>query len=583
MFTRIAHTWHFSRRAWKLAAPYWSSEERWAARALLALVTALTLGLVFLNVLLNDWNREFFEAIQNKDFASFGPLLLRFSVLAAIFIVGAVFRLYFTQMLQMRWRIWLTRHFLDRWFDGHAYYQLEVGQARADNPDQRIAEDLRMFAFNTLTLVFGLLGSVVTLVSFIGILWVISGPIALSLGGVSLEIPGYMVWVAILYAIVGSVLTHFVGRPLIRLNFQQQRVEADLRFGLVRLRENSEGVALYGGEGTERRDLDSRVDRIRANWWQLMRYTKNLTFLTTGYDQMADIFPILVAAPRYFTGAISLGVLTQIGNAFGQVQGALSWFVESYGSLADWKATVDRLLTFQDTMEAARVQATQHAGISVVANGHAAVSAEKLELALPDGRVVVPDLSLTVEPGERVLISGPTGVGKSTLFRALAGIWPFGRGEVHIPRDAHLLFLPQRPYLPIASLRNVALYPASSASAKVDDAAIRETLEAVGLGAFADRLDAEDNWSLQMSGGEQQRLAIARAILQRPDWLFLDEATAALDDDSEQQLYTLLKCRLPETAIVSIAHRKGVADFHTRHITLDRATVDAPELPAMAA
>ncbi|MBV9578979.1 MAG: ABC transporter ATP-binding protein/permease [Chloroflexi bacterium] len=583
MFTRIAHTWHFSRRAWKLAAPYWSSEERWAARALLALVTALTLGLVFLNVLLNDWNREFFEAIQNKDFASFGPLLLRFSVLAAIFIVGAVFRLYFTQMLQMRWRIWLTRHFLDRWFDGHAYYQLEVGQARADNPDQRIAEDLRMFAFNTLTLVFGLLGSVVTLVSFIGILWVISGPIALSLGDVSLEIPGYMVWVAILYAIVGSVLTHFVGRPLIRLNFQQQRVEADLRFGLVRLRENSEGVALYGGEGTERRDLDSRVDRIRANWWQLMRYTKNLTFLTTGYDQMADIFPILVAAPRYFTGAISLGVLTQIGNAFGQVQGALSWFVESYGSLADWKATVDRLLTFQDTMEAARVQATQHAGISVVANGHAAVSAEKLELALPDGRVVVPDLSLTVEPGERVLISGPTGVGKSTLFRALAGIWPFGRGEVHVPRDAHLLFLPQRPYLPIASLRDVALYPASSASAKIDDAAIRETLEAVGLGAFADRLDAEDNWSLQMSGGEQQRLAIARAILQRPDWLFLDEATAALDDDSEQQLYTLLKCRLPETAIVSIAHRKGVADFHTRHITLDRATVDAPELPAMAA
>ncbi|MBV9597429.1 MAG: ABC transporter ATP-binding protein/permease [Chloroflexi bacterium] len=582
MSTRIANSWRFTRRAWKLAAPYWSSEERWVARALLSIVVILTLGLVFLNVLLNDWNREFFEAIQNKDFESFGPLLLRFSILAAIFIVGAVFRLYFTQMLQMRWRIWLTRQFLSQWFDGHAYYRLEIGKDRADNPDQRIAEDLRMFAFNTLTLAFGLLGSVVTLVSFVSILWVISGPVALSLGAVNFEIPGYMVWVAVVYAIVGSVLTHFVGRPLIRLNFQQQRVEADLRFGLVRLRENSEGVALYHGEGTERRDLDSRVDRIRANWWQLMRFTKNLTFLTTGYDQLADIFPILVAAPRYFSGAISLGVLTQIGNAFGQVQGSLSWFVQSYGSLADWKATVDRLLTFQDTMDAARAQAARHTGINVVTNGRAAVTAHNLDLALPDGRVIVPHLSLAVEPGERVMISGPTGVGKSTLFRALAGIWPFGQGEVHVPREARLLFLPQRPYLPIGSLRDAALYPSSSAASGVDDASIREALEAVGLGAFVDKLDAIDNWSLQMSGGEQQRLAIARAILQRPEWLFLDEATAALDEDSEQQLYELLKCRLPDTAIVSIAHRKGVADFHTRHIALEPQPTESSALTVVA-
>jgi putative ATP-binding cassette transporter len=577
MSTRIANSWRFARRAWKLAAPYWSSEERWAARALLVVVVIMTLGLVFLNVLLNDWNREFYEAIQNKDFDSFGPLLLRFSVLAAIFIVTAVFRLYFTQMLQMRWRIWLTREFLGQWFDRHAYYRLEIAKGRADNPDQRIAEDLRMFAFNTLNLVFGLLGSVVTLVSFISILWVISGPLAFSIGGFDFEIPGYMVWVAIVYAVVGSVLTHFIGRPLIRLNYQQQRVEADLRFGLVRLRENSEGVALYGGEATERRDLDGRVDRIRANWWQLMRYTKNLTFLTTGYDQVANIFPILVAAPRYFTGAISLGVLTQIGNAFGQVQGALSWFVESYGSLADWKATVDRLLTFEDAMQTARAQAAQHTGIQVVANGAYAVSADNLELDLPDGRVIVPDVSLAVKPGEHVLISGPTGAGKSTLFRALAGIWPFGKGQVHVPASGHLMFLPQRPYLPIASLRDATLYPSASGSPDIpDDAAILDALEAVGLGAFADRLDDVDNWSLQMSGGEQQRLAIARAILQRPDWLFLDEATAALDDESEAELYALLKRRLPEAAIVSIAHRQGVAAFHTRHIALQRATVEAP-------
>jgi putative ATP-binding cassette transporter len=364
-------------------------------------------------------------------------------------------------------------------------------------------------------------------------------------------------------------LTHLVGRPLIGLNFQQQRVEADLRFGLVRLRENSEGVALYAGEGTERADLVSRIERIRENWWQLMRYTKNLTFLTTGYDQLAGIFPVLVAAPRYFSGAISLGVLTQIGNAFGQVQGALSWFVESYGGLASWKATVDRLLTFQSVMDAARSQVVANAGISIVRNGVGDVRAEHLELSLPNGRVIVPDVSLAIEPGDTVLITGPTGSGKSTLFRTLAGIWPFGKGQVCVPQRAQLLFLPQRPYLPIGSLRQVATYPMSEAT--FDDGEIRAVLEAAGLGSFADRLDEVANWALQMSGGEQQRLAVARAVLQQPQWLFLDEATAALDDASEAEMYALLKQTLPNTAIVSIAHRSGVAAFHTRRMQLMRS------------
>jgi putative ATP-binding cassette transporter len=566
MSTRIARTWRFTRRAWGLAAPYWSSEERWRARALLAVIVALTLGMVFLTVQYNDWNRAFFEALQDKDFESFGPLLIRFSVLAALFIAGAVLRRYLTLMLQMQWRIWLTRTFLDRWFDQRVYYRLEVEQRKADNPDQRIADDLRMFTFNTLDLALGLLSSVVTLVSFVGILWVISGPLTLTLGDVTIDIQGYMVWVALLYAIVGSVLTHMVGRPLIRLNFQQQRVEADLRFGLVRLRENAEGVALYGGEKSERRDVESRIGRIRENWWQLMRYTKNLTILTTGYDQVAEIFPLLVAAPRYFSGAISLGVLTQIGNAFGQVQGALSWFVGSYGSLADWKATVDRLLTFQDAIENARLRALEPAGIRRVPNGEAGLRAEHIELRLPDGRVIVSDMNLSVAPGERVLISGPTGAGKSTLFRALAGIWSFGSGQVHVPADARLLFLPQRPYLPIGTLRQATLYPGLDHS--IDDAIVREALEAVGLGTLTDQLDDLDNWSMRLSGGEQQRLAIARAILQQPDWLFLDEATAALDDASEQAMYTLLRSRLPQAAVVSIAHRHGVAAFHTRHIAV---------------
>jgi len=564
----------FARRAWQLAAPYWSSDERWRARLLLVAIVALTLALVFLQVQYNNWNRDFGEAIQNKDVGSFGPLLLRFSVLAGLFILGAVYRRYLTLMLQMRWRIWTTRHFLDRWLGDHVYYRLEVGERRPDNPDQRIADDLRLFTFNTLDLALGILSSAVTLVSFVAILWTISGPLPLGAGSLSVEIPGYMVWVAIIYAVLGSVLTHLVGRPLIGLNFQQQRVEADLRFGLVRLRENAEGIALYRGENVERGVLDTRLERIRANWWQLMRYTKNLTFLTTGYDQLAGIFPLLVAAPRYFAGAITLGVLTQIGNAFGQVQGSLSWFIESYSSLANWKATADRLLTFQDAIEQARAQAAESPGINRVANGVGDVRAEHVDLRLPGGRMILADTSLSIGPGERVLISGPTGVGKSTLFRALAGIWPFGTGQIQVPRQANLLFLPQRAYLPIASLRDAVTYPAASGT--FDDATIRDTLAATGLDSFVGRLDDVENWSLQLSGGEQQRLAIARAVLQRPDWLFLDEATSALDEAAERAMYALLTARLANTAIVSIAHRPGVAGFHEKRLDL----VAEPAVPS---
>ena len=563
MLSRVTGALRVVRRAWGLAGPYWRSEERWRARILLAVIVALTLLLVFFSVLLNDWNRRFFESLQNKDFAAFGPLLLEFSVIVALYIVAAVYRRYFTLMLQMRWRIWLTHRFLERWLSQHVYYRLEVADRRTDNPDQRIAEDLRLFTSNTLDLSLGLLGSVVTLVSFVAILWAISGPLTFALGTLNVEIPGYMVWVALLYALVGSGLTHLVGRPLIPLSFQQQRLEADFRFNLVRLRENAEGVALYGGETVERENLSDRFERIRANWWQLMRFTKNLTFLTVGYAQIADIFPILVAAPRYFQGLISLGVLTQTAQAFGQVQGSLSWFVDNYSELATWKATVDRLLTFQEAMDVATAQTE---GIRVSRDGAGEVRAEQLSVALPSGRVLVSDADLALAPGHRVLITGPTGSGKSTLFRALAGIWPFGTGRVEVPERARILFLPQRAYMPIASLREAVTYPAPAGT--FDDATIVEALQATGLPALAGRLDEVQHWGLLLSGGELQRLAIARAILHRPDWLFLDEATAALDESAESQLYTLLRERLPSAAIVSIAHRPRVGAFHETRFAL---------------
>jgi len=375
---------------------------------------------------------------------------------------------------------------------------------------------------------------------------------------------------ALVYAIVGTFLTHYVGRRLIGINFQQERFEADFRFSLVRLRENAEGVALYRGERSEEAHLRQRFGAIQTNWWELMRYTKRLTFFTVGYNQTAVIFPFLVSAPRFFAGELTIGVLLQISQAFGRVEDSLSWFINAYGRLADWKASVDRLITFHDVLERHRADATRAdartEGIRVGAHAEPTLRAEGLSLALPNGKTILPDAAFTVESGDHVLVSGPSGSGKSTLFRALAGIWPFGQGQVTLPEGASVLFLPQKPYIPIGTLRDAVAYPAAGSA--FTDAAICEVLEAVRLDHLPARLDEAQNWSMQLSGGEQQRLAIARALLHHPDWLFLDEATSALDAATEQHVYGLLRERLAGTSIVSIAHRPGVDDFHDATIEL---------------
>jgi putative ATP-binding cassette transporter len=403
----------------------------------------------------------------------------------------------------------------------------------------------------------------VTLISFVYILWTISGPLTLPLAGHSLTIPGYMVWAALLYAVLGSVLTHYVGRRLIPLNFQKERLEADFRFSLIRVRENAEGVAFYRGEGSELQSMRARVERIRANWWEIIRFTKRLNTFTIGYSQVAVVFPFVVALPRYMSGAISLGQLTQIASAFGQVQSSLSWFVDSYSQLAVWKASVDRLLTFNHALEEAKLAAARPDGIATVADS-AGLVVDALNLDRPDGRPIVSDASFAIRPGETLLVTGPSGAGKSTLFRGIAGIWPYGTGRVGLPRDARILFLPQKPYIPIASLRDAVTYPAAPGT--FDDAATRAALRDCRLEGFVDRLDEIANWSMSMSVGEQQRLAVARALLHRPEWLFLDEATSALDEKLERELYELLRARLPESSLISIAHRPAVAGYHTRRL-----------------
>ena len=549
----------FFPKLWALTKPYWVSEKRSVGLILLATVVGLALLGVWLEVQFNTWNREFYNTFESKDQAEFFRQLGTFTLLAVVYIVNAVYRQYFQQMLMIEWRTWMTERYLADWLRDRAYYRLQLLDRGTDNPDQRIADDLNIFVDLTLSLALGLLSAVVTLVSFVGILWSISG--AASFFGI--EIPGYMVWVALFYAIAGTWITHWIGRPLIGIGFEQQRFEANFRFALVRLRENAEGVALYRGEPGELANFRGRFADVISIWWTKMLKQKQLGWFQSFYGQVAIIFPFVVASPRFFSGAMPLGGIFQIASAFGQVQGALSWFINAYGSFANWKATVDRLTGFAEALEHARVEADRLDG-DRMEGAPAVLALEALELTLPQGKPLLAKTTLLLKQGESVLVTGPSGAGKSTLFRAIAGIWPYWKGKISLPEGATLLFLPQRPYLPIGTLKYATCYPA--VEVEISDDAVREALAAVGLAHVAGDLARDENWAQLLSGGEQQRLAIARALINRPDWLFMDEPTAALPDDAQAALYRLLKEKLPATTLVSIGHREELAQIHTRRL-----------------
>jgi putative ATP-binding cassette transporter len=563
---------HFLAQVRTLSLPYFRSEERWKARAMLAAIVALNLGAVYLLVQINEWNRLFFDALQNKDAAAFWTQLARFAVLAFVYITVAIYRFYLTQLLELRWRAWMTAQYAARWLSDHAFYRIELARftradtdrpddpaAQPDNPDQRIQEDINLFTTQTVGLSMGLLNASVTLLSFVGILWSLSGPFAFTLGGTSWTIPGFMVWMALLYALAGSWLAHRIGRPLIGLNFRQQRYEADFRHHLVRVREYSEAIALDRGEAAERRQIAARFAPVLSNMLELLRAQKRLTGFTVGFGQAAVVFPFLVAAPRFFSGAIQLGELMQISSAFGQVQDALSWFVNNYDALASWRATTERLSGFE-----AKISEPKPNKASVTRCDDApkteAPTATDLGVDLPDGTPLLAAPALSVGPQQPVLVSGPSGAGKSTLFRAFAGIWPYARGTVCLPEDS--MFIPQRPYFPNGSLRAALAYP--ELPERYRDEELRQALVDARLPELVHRLDDADAWSQKLSGGEQQRLAIARVLLKRPRWVFADEATAALDAEAETALYARLAERTAERggALVSIAHRPSVAAFH---------------------
>ncbi|MBN9372265.1 MULTISPECIES: ABC transporter ATP-binding protein/permease [unclassified Hydrogenophaga] len=572
----------FAGKAWRLSMPYYlHSEDKWKARGLLLAIVLLNLGAVYMLVLLNEWNRVFYDALQNKDAAVFWRELGRFTYLAFSFIIIAVYRFYLTQLLQMRWREWMTRHYMDRWLANHRFYQMELarysreGNAPPDNPDQRIAEDMNLFTSYTVGLSMGLLNAVVTLLSFIGILWTLSGSFGFTFQGRHVDIPGFMVWMAVLYCVIGSVLAHYIGRPQIALNFKQQRFEADFRHHLVRVREYSESIALDKGEGVERRQLGLRFADVLGNYLRLIRTQKRLVWFTNGFGQAATVFPFIVAAPRFFSGAIQLGELMQIASAFDRVQGALSWFVDNYDQIAAWRATTDRITSFDESFAA--LQAGDPATASET-NAEDAIALDAMDLALPGGAALLAVHGARIAPGDSVLVQGPSGSGKSTLFRGLAGIWPWATRRLRLPADfdARAMFLPQRPYFPNGRLRDALAYP--EPAARYGDEELQAALREALLPDLVARLDDPDAWGQKLSGGEQQRLAIARALLKKPRWLFVDEATSALDEAAEATIYERLQAlvRAQNGALVSIAHRPGVADWHARRWVLQPGAADGP-------
>ena len=545
---------------WLLFKGYWSSEEKWKARGLLAFVIALNFAMVYLLVQLNEWYNTFYNALQNYEAESFWPLIGQFSAIAFTYIVIAVYAIYLRQMLQIKWRTWMTKNYLSAWLENQTYYRL---QDATDNPDQRISEDIGQFVNLSLGLIIGFLKQLTTLAAFGVVLWELSGSFTLNIGGMEIVIAGYMFWFSFIYSGVGTFIAHKVGRRLIGLNFDQQKFEADFRFSMMRVRENSESIAFYRGEAAELEGFNLKFSSVIKNYWQLMKKTKHLNFYVNGYGQLAIIVPLLMAAPRYFSKEIQLGGLMQISSAFGRVQDALSYFVDSYDTLASLAAVINRLAGFTEHMEdAKKIQ-------SKVAQSTAdELKISALNVSLPTGRELLKKLSLKLQNTKSLLVTGASGCGKSTLLRTLAGIWAYASGEISLPKNSRVMFLPQKPYLPLGTLRRALIYPAAESDSPPDDK-LKRILQLVDLPALVDKLDAADDWSRILSLGEQQRLAFARVLLAAPDYIFLDEATSALDEPREIEMYNLLREQLPKVTIVSVGHRSTLFNLHDVELNLD--------------
>jgi putative ATP-binding cassette transporter len=563
----------FLRQFWRIARAYYTAPgDRGRAWLLTLAVIVLTLIQILVQVRFNIWNRDFFNALENRDRAAFYGQLWTLLALLGGAMASAVAALWAKQMLSLDWRRSLVHRLQGRWLQGGLHYQMNFMPDAADNPDQRISENTRWATAMAVDLLIGLLGSVLTLVSFLGILWTLSGPLHIAMGASEFDVPGYMVWAALLYALIGSVLTLILGGPMVDINIRRNEAESDHRFALIRMRENSEGIALIRGEPDEDRGLRAAFGRVVGVMKELYGRERALMYLTSAYGMAAGVVPIVVASPRYFAGAITLGVLMQITQAFLEVTRSLNWFVDKFPLLADWRSHVERVAALEDSFEAAEGLEADHT-ISLVVGpdeqGREVLAFRDLQVGHADGNVVIQDATAEIQAGEKVLIVGESGTGKSTLFRAVAGLWPWGSGEIRTPPRERMFFMPQRPYIPLGTLRAALAYPA--AAKKFADAAMQAALERCQLAHLIPRLDEEDRWDRVLSLGEQQRLAFARLLLHRPRWVFLDEATAALDEENQDSMMRLFREELAESALVSIGHRPGLDAYHDRTLHLSRA------------
>ncbi len=546
-----------ARNVWRMMRSYWKSEEKWWARGMLGVIIFLSLGQVYMLVLLNQWYNDFYNALQNYEFSLFWPLIGQFMLVAFVYIIMAVYAVYLRQMLQIKWRTWMTRQYLRSWMAKQVYYKLQVLKSDMDNPDQRISEDIDAFINLTLTLFLGFLKQLTTLLAFVAVLWNLSGILEIPFGETVVSVPGYMVFMCLIYSIVGTWLAHKVGYKLIGLNYDQQRFEADFRFNMVRVRENSESIAFYRGEQPETDGFEDRFKMVINNFWGLMKRTKLLNFYINGYSQLAVIFPVLMAAPKYFAGEMQLGGFMQTLSAFGRVQDALSYFVDAYDSIAKYVAVIRRLSGFTQHMEEVDALESKFRRMNNEAD---ALTLTDIEIDLPEGDKLIEQLNLTVNPGEYLLVSGKSGAGKSTLLRALAELWPYGSGQIAMPDDWRVMFLPQRPYLPLGTLRQAIYYPQSVP--ENDETDIAALLDEFGLSTLRDKLDEVDDWSRILSLGEQQRIAFIRILLFKPQLAFLDESTSAMDEELEARSYDKLKEELPDMAVVSVGHRSSILQRH---------------------
>lgn len=564
---RFNLTRQFFRDVWYLTKSYWQSEEKKKAFFLLGCIIALTLGVVYMLVLLNQWNNSFYSALQNYDAKKIFDELIHFSWLAAIYILLAVYSYYLQQTLILNWRRWLTTRFIDIWLQNKTYYNLQMFGKDTDNPDQRISEDVRQFVEMTLSFGIGILKAFCTFASFVVILYNLSGSLSFTFMGKTWTINGYMLWASLLYSVIGTYITHIVGRKLVKINFIQQKYEADFRFSMIRLRESAESVAFYRGEAQEGSVFKQRFKMLLDNFWKLVNKQKQLVFLNSGYSQIAIIFPFVVAMNRYLTKEVTLGGLMQVASAFGRVQDSLSYFVDMYSSIAQWQAVVMRLTCFGHHMhdvyqQAERFHVERFAAADVV-------EVDNMQINLPYGKPLLENISFTLHPGHNVLIKGVSGSGKSTLLRAISGIWPFVDGKIFLPERDKLMFIPQRSYLPLGTLRAALNYPGNK---PIDDTELIYLMDLCQIGYLKDKLDLEADWSHVLSVGEQQRLAFVRAHIQQPQWLFLDEATSALDEDTEANMYSLLQERLQQTTVVSVGHRSTLNKYHELVLRLNKST-----------